>query len=451
MPTDNKPNAMVDPAENNAKVAQQLKAQDISGQSTVTGEFGEATDALDKLAAQVKPRPDATPEVIPEVTPEVTPKVPDTKPDAKPAIPLEEGVKPDTKPAAPAAPDPALVKRAEELFKDSPTLSPNASPKSAEAFSSIKLKSAQEISAREQQIEALKKQLEDAKKPNTEQLTKEKELDELKQWRAKLDVDYDPKFKSFDQTIEQSREFIYAQLAKNPAVTPEIIEQIKKYGGPDSINLVKLFDSLKDPTLQRLVESKVGDIEMAKYNKEKAIQAAKENIGQYVKERQEASTKATVAATQEVTSNLTQLLDKLDWYAPKAVEGVTDEAQKKEITEHNEFVNGIKEQVAAAIQDDSPKMRAILITGMAQLFNLQRRIPALEATLAAKDKALQEITAKWNAVKGASRSRLNESAAPAGGIPNQPKTDNGVNVPTGDALDAIARQVMEKRAANAGQ
>jgi hypothetical protein len=437
MPQENtvKTDAVVDPAENNAKVAAQLKAQDISGQSTATGEFGEATDALDKLASQVKP-------------PEVTPKpdaAPDPKPDATPAP------KPDATPApkadAPAAPDPALLKRAEELFKDSPTLPPNASPKSSEAFSSIKLKSAQEISAREQQIEALKKQLEEAKSPSTEQLTKEKELEELRQWRAKLDVDYDPKFKEHDKGIEQSREFIYAQLAKNPAVTPEIIEQIKKYGGPDNINLVKLFESIKDPTLQRLVEAKVADIEMAKYNREQAVKSAKENVGQYLKERQEASTKAEVAKVQAVTANLTANLDKLEWLKTRDTAGVTDDNQKKEIEAHNKFVTELNEQIAVAVKDDSPEMRAVLITGMAQLFNLQRRVPSLEATLVAKDQALKDITAKWEAIKGASRSRLNESAAPAAGIPGSQKPNDNINVAPGDALDAIARQVMEKRAA----
>lgn len=439
MPDEKSPTAPVlDSAKNNAEVAAKQRAQDISGQSTVTGEFGEATDALDKLAAQVAEKPAL-----------VEPK-PDKSPDpaSKEVVPPAKSPDPASKPAA----DPELSKRADEFFKDSPKLPPNASPKSSEAFSSIKLKAAQEISAREQEIETLRKQIEEAKKPSAEILEKEKELEDLRQWRAKVDVDFDPKFKEHDSGIAKQREFIYAQLAKSPSVTPEIIEQIKKYGGPDMINLTKLFASIEDPTLQRMVESKVADIEMAKYNKEQAIKAAKENIGQYVKERQEASTKAVTAQSQAVVANLSNMLDKLEWYAEKKAPADADAAAKKEVEEHNEFIKTLKPQVLEAINDNTPEMKAVLVTGMAQLFNLQRRVPILESKLTASEKALAEVTAKWEAIRQSSRSRLNESAAPSGGIPAQQRSGIDVNMRASDAIDDIARKIMEQRSqAAAGQ
>lgn len=436
---------VIDPAQNNAEVAAKQKAQDIAGQSTVTGEFGDAIDALDKLAAKV-PKKEAAPD------PKVVEPKPDTsaKPDAKP----DTSAKPDDKPTKPEektvqpGPDPKELEKAEAYFKDSPKLPPNASPKSSEAFSSIKLKAAKEISDREQQIADLKKKLEESKNPSKEILEQQKELEELRQWRAKLDVEFDPKFKDYDKSIEQQREFIYAQLAKNPAFTPEILAQIKKYGGPDKVLMAPLLESAKDPTLQRLVEAKMADIEMAKYNKEQAIKAAKENVGQYVKERQEAQTKAAAEHARATTVELTNLLDKLDWYAEKSADDKADEATKKEIAEHNSFVAKLRGEVAAAIQDDSPQMKAILVTGMAQLFNLQRRVPVLESKLAAAEKELTETKAKWEAVKNASRSRLNESAAPSSGIP-QPKTGPDVNARASDALDDIARKIMEEKQARA--
>ena len=436
----------VDPAKHNAEIAAKVAGQDIAGHSTVTGEFGEATDALDKLAAQVKPK--ETP-----ASDESSFKS-DVKSDVKP------DVKTDVKPDKPVAPAPdaeeakkaeEALKKADEYFKDSPKLPPNASPKSSEAFSSIKLKAAQEISAREAEIEKLRKEVEAAKKPSTEVLEKEKELEELRKWRARVDVDFDPKFKEHDKVVSQHREFIYAQLAKNPKVTPEIIEQIKKYGGPDMINLSKLFESIQDPTLQRLVEAKVADIEMAKYTKEQAIKMAKENLTEYTKERQEASSKVALAHSQAVTANLSSLLDRLDWYGEKPMPADADEATKKSIAEHNAFLKELKPQVAEAINDNSPEMKAVLVTGMAQLFNLQRQVPALKAELETTKKSLSDITAKWEAMKNSSRSRLNESAAPAAGITQAPSGPD-INARASDALDTLARQVMEKRSqAAAGQ
>lgn len=417
----------LNPAANNAAVARQVQAQDIAGQSTVTGEFGEATEALDKLAAQVTPKPEAVVE---------TPK---------PTAAREE-------PAAAAEPKPdaeaeKIKHRAEELFKDSPALPPNASPKSAEAFSAIKLRAAQDISAREQEIEALKAKLDAAGKPTPEVLETQRELEEHRQWRAKLDVDFDPKFKEYDKGISQSREFIYAQLAKSPAITPAVIEQIKKYGGPDMVNLAKIFESVKDPTLQRLVESKVADIEMAKYNRDQAVASAKTNVTQYLQERQTQIVREGEAGKKATLSSLGNLLGGLDWFAEKKPAADSDAAAKKEAEEHNEFLGTLKKQISDAVQDNSPEMRAILITGMAQLFNLQRRVPALEAQLAEATKRAGEATAKWEAVKKSSVSVLPESQAPAGGISGSQKKDANVNQRPGDALDEIARQVMEKRAA----
>jgi hypothetical protein len=419
------------PAAHNAQIAQQVKSQDIMGQSTATGEFGEATDALDKLAAQVKPA-----EAVP------APK-PDVAPAAKPAAPA-----PDAAEIAQAAENEKHLKRAGELFKDSPALPPNASPKSAEAFSSIKIRAAQEISARDQKIEEMVKQIEDAKKPAPEQLQREKELEEHRQWRLKMDVDFDPKFKEFDKSIGQQREFIYAQLAKSPAVTPEVIEQIKKIGGPDKVNLSKLFEAIKDPTLQRLVESKVADIEMAKYNKEQAVTAAKGNLSKYLEERQQQLAQETSAARHTTVSSLEGMLGKLDWFSERKLEASADETAKKEAEEHNKFLTDLKGQLSAAVQDETPEMRAILLTGMAQLFHLQRRVPALEARAAAAEKELGEVKVKWDAVRNSSRSRLQESQAPAGGIPAQ-KTGTNFNERASDALDNIARQVMEQRSQQA--
>jgi hypothetical protein len=436
---------MVDPAANNAAVARQVAAQDISGQSTVTGEFGDAGSALDKLAASVAPVPEAEPGSAPPPAPAPAPA-----PKAGEPSPAPEP-KPEDKAAQEAAAKAVEeTRKADEYFKDSPKLPPNASPKSSEAFSSIKVRAAQEISAREQKIADLEKKISESSKPTPEQLARDKEVEDLRNWRAKIDIEYDPKFKTFDKSIEDQREFVYAQLKANPKISQEVIDQIKKFGGPEKVNLQKIFDAVQDPVLQRLVESKVADIQMAAYQKNKAIQDARANLSQYLESRQKETAQTQIARVQDTQTQLEGMLTKLDWFAEKAAPANADEAAKKEAQEHNEFVNKLKGEISAALQDDSPQMKAIQITGLAQLFYLQRRVPALEAKLAASEKALTETTAKWEAVKNSGRSRLHESGAPAGGF-TAAKPVADINMRAGDALDAIAKQVMEEQAAKAGR
>jgi hypothetical protein len=422
-------------AAHNAEVARKVAGQDILAQPTKTEEFGEATGALDALAAQVKPKEDGL---------EPKPDAGEPRP-AAPKAPDAPAPKLDA-PPQPTAEEVALQKRADDLFKDSPGLPPNASPKSSESFAKIKVRAAQEISAREQEITALKEQIEKAKNPSTAQIEKEKELEELRQFRQKLDVDFDPKFKEHDKAIAQHREFIYAQLLKSPNITPAVIDQIKKYGGPDMVDMSKLFESVKDPTIKRLVESKVADIEMAKYNREQAVKDAKANLTQYQQARQTELGQQEDIQYKNAVQSADKILGNLDWIAEKPITAGMEEPAKKEATEHNEFVGTLKSQMITALKDNSPEMRGILVAGMAQLFNLQRRVPSLEARLVTAEKTAAEASAKYEAIRNSSRSRLSESQAPSGGIPNL-KKDTDVNQRPGDALDAIAKRISEERAA----
>jgi hypothetical protein len=174
-------------------------------------------------------------------------------------------------------------------------------------------------------------------------------------------------------------------------------------------------------------------------------------LSKYLEERQQELSKADQSRQKEAVGMAEGFLGRLDWFAEKKIEAGADEAAKKAAEDHNVFLKELKPQLAAALQEDSPEMKATMVTGLAKLFYLQRQLPALEAALAEKTKALEEITAKWEAVKRSSQSRLNESQAPSGGIP-QIKKDADINARPADALDDIARRVMEARSqAAAGQ
>lgn len=433
--------------ENNAEVASKLANQDNLGKPSSSEDLAHTTDALDALVAKKGEEKKSEVET-PKTDEKPAPVAPKTDEKPAPGTP-----KPDEKSAAPApAPDPtaeAHKKRADELFKDSPSLPANASPKSNEAFSSVKIKAAQEISALEATVEKQKKEIAEfqtkLKNPVPEEITRE--LNDHRQWRAKLDVETDPKFKEFDKKVSEAKEFIYSQLRKSPAITPEVIEKIKSYGGPENVNLEKIFESMKDPTIQRMVESKVADIEMAKFGKEQAINSTKENITQYLTERQKQWEESATAHNTATQSQLDQLTGKLEWLK-----------EKPDDDEHNKFVAEVQGHIKNGLQDDSPEMRAIMLAGMAQLLYLQKVHEGAKANLESERKShedtkklLADATAKLDRLKNASVSRLRESAAPPGGRLPEAKKDVDFR-PASQALDDIAKQVVEERqrAANVG-
>jgi hypothetical protein len=440
---DNAPEVKVDPFDtktNNDKAAAALLrdqsmapvADPLSIQSLDDLAAAKSKENEEKAAAAAK----EVDEVIPEVKPDVIPAV---VPDAE-----------AEKLAKEKADREAALKQAEDIFKGTPSLPPGASPKSSEAFSSVKIKAAQEISRLQAELDAAKKLADEAKasvgKPSAEQVAKEKELEELRQWRSKMDVDFDPKFKEFDKKVGAAHEFIYAQLRKNPVCTEETIEQIKKFGGPDKCNLSALFEAMKDPTLESIVKAQIGDVAKIRYEKEQAVTGAKANVADYLKERGTQIAEAIGGHQKATAAELQQFTGALDWLAEKSADAKADDAAKKEVEEHNKFVIETRAQMQAALQDDSPRMRATLITGVVQLFNLQRVHAKTVADLAAKSKALDEVTAKWEKVKASGRSRLPESSAAPGAPAPQPKKGVDVNTRSTDALDSIAKQIMEERA-----
>lgn len=454
MPETSKP--ALDPAAtaaHNDAIIRQQAAQDAAGHSTVLtdADLKSTSDAMDRLAeAQAKSKEDAA--VAAQKTSEEIAAAAQAAKEAAGKTPEEiaaaaEAAKKSADDAAAART--AELEKAETFFKDSPKLPPNASPKSGEAFNSIKIKAAQEISARDQQLETLRKE-----KTALEELLKnpvppelEKEISELREWRAKLDVEADPKFKEFDKAINGTRDFIYAQLQANPNVNESLIEQIKKFGGPDMIKWDKIFAGLNDPTLQRIIESKIADIEMAKFNKTQAINTAKTNIKQYVGERTKQFEQTSKAHTEATQKHLSEFVGKFDWMKEQKIDAGLDVDKRKIAEEHNAFVSQLQQELLGALNDDSPEMRAIQIAGMAQLVNLDRVHKSTVAELATAQKALKEANDTIAKFKAGSTSRLRESgAASAAAQPVKPDEGKLFNTPAIQALDDLATQMMETRA-----
>lgn len=430
--------ASTDATAHNAEVARKLAEQDAAGRTTTAApeDLADSSSALDKLAEAQAKEKENPPEVdpTPEVTPEVTQPTPEEKAKADEA----------------AAQLKADQERAETFFKDAPKLPPNASPKSSEAFNSIKIRAAKDISERDAEIERLKKEVaeRDERLKNPLPPETEKEIKELREWRAKLDVDADPKFKELDKGIEQTREFIYAQLLQNPNINPGLIDTIKKHGGPEMIKWDKIFEGLKDPTLQRIIESKIADIEMSKFNKAQAIKSSKENIQQYLGERQKQFETARTQHTKATQDHLNNYIEKsLTWMREKPLDPKADANTRKAVEDHNAFINQLKGELMGALNDDTPEIRAMMIAGMAQLVYVQKQHDADKKAWEADKKELAEAKATLAKIKGASSSRLRENGAPTD-RPAPTKSDDKdlFTKPATQALDDLMKDMMEKRA-----
>ena len=435
-------------AAHNAAVKAKVADQDAAGNPTPDPlEQKAAGDALDALLkkAEEKAGKEVDVEPAPPKPGAVEPKVTDD-PAAKAAA--EEAAKKEE--AAKAERLTALRQADETIFKDAPKLPQGASVKSSEAFESIKLRASQEISKLSSELETLKKSLAEKEAaagkvpPDVEQ--KLKEAEELKKWRAKLDVEFDPQFKTYDEEASQSRNFIYDQLKKG-GISDATIETIKKYGGPDKVLMKPILESLKDTSAQRLVEAELATIEKAKYKKEQMILSTKTNIDDYIKSKEEKDAKASTLAVEDTRKELDNLWKDLDWAKPQTPkQGATPE-EKAAVETHNKFTAQIRKELDEAMTVNTPQMKATLLVSVAQLFNLQGAHKALKESfdkLETEAKELREFKSKF---KNATRSRLPESQAPSSGLAPLQKPVNQFTTSAADGIDALAKQVMAERAA----
>lgn len=424
-----------DAAAHNAEVAQKLAAQDIMGHNNAPRDTGDASGALDALAKQAEEDAKKKAETAPEKKEDET--VTPAKTDAEIAAEKEAAERAE-----------ADRKRADELFKDSPGLPAGASPKSSESFAAIKVKAAQEISKLQAELEKIR-----ADKATLEESAKNqappealKELEDHRAWRAKLDIEADPKWKEFDKAVTSTQEFIYAQLRESPKMTPEIIAEIKKHGGPENVKMDSVFAFVDDKDLQRTIEAKIADIKQKKFEKSQAIEVAKTNISEYIADRQKSAAAQMTNHNTATEKHLAEITKKLDWYNPKTVDPKADEPTRKSVEAHNSFIATTKTQLQAALQDDSPEMRAILIAAAAQLFYLQPAHKTATAELEALKKTHADVVAKYDKLRNGSVSRLRDSNAPADARPAAVKDSDRFTQSAGEALDNLRKQVTEERA-----
>jgi len=370
-----------------------------------------------------------------------TPKPEDNTPKPEDNAPKPEDNTPKPGDNAPK-PEDAKPKPTDDF--DAITLPPYSKPKTNESFDKLKTLARERVAAAEQERDALKKERDElaAKLGNGIPVELESELKELRSFRSKLDVEADPEFKTFDKTIADNTESIYARL-KADGFTDEHIAKIKALGGPSEVD----WDAVKmDGRLKRFVDAKIIENENTLEKKNKAIAEAKANAEEYLRNKQAAQTDVVSQHNKQVELKVKELAPQLGWLEERKAKDGATAAEKSAVESHNKLVKESNEFLAQAVADNSPELRSLLAVGYVQLLKARADLARVTAENTEKvtklESDLKEINAKYEKVKGASTARLNPSAKPD--AVSNPVTDN-VNVPSVVAIDNLFKEKMASR------
>jgi len=326
---------------------------------------------------------------------------------------------------------------------DAVELPPYTKPKTAESFAQVKTIARQKIAAVEKEREELKAKMAELEKTAKDGLPAEakKELEELREFRAKVDVEADPKFKEYDATITSNVESIYSRLSAN-GFSEDSIKKIKELGGPENVNWDALADKIP-ASLRRYVDAKLVENEDLAEKRKKAIETAKANATEYLKSREgELSHDDAQFATKTNDEWTKTVVPKIPWLVKQEIPKDAPADKRKIAEEHNSLVDRINADLKDAMEDNTPGMKALLMGGYAISQKLQFEFELLKTTSAAKitslEKELADAKAMIDRIKKSSSGRLassapiTPSAKPAGKI--------NLNETTGEALDRLRKE-----------
>jgi hypothetical protein len=377
----------------------------ITSDPTSIADTGSALDALFK--------PIDSPSDEPKLETAAAPVEPTTLPPA--AIEPKPGAGADKTAASTPPPTPEVAKDEFEGL----VLPPHTKSEVATSFESLKKTSREKVAAAQKEREELAARVKELETRPAIDPKLEAELKELRDFRAKMDVEADPTFKEYVEESKANEESIWAKL-KEAGASEDALKKMKDIGAKDldwEIILEKL-----PPVTRRYVENKLAVNEDLNDQRTRHLESAKKNATEFLAERQKASTQDELAHYAKAEEHFGKVSVQLPWFKLQKAEATATPEQKAAVDAENKFFIATQDQVTKMLKDPSPEMRSIAALGYAQMLRLQAEIPALQAEHAAEKKALDEKIAKLEAtvkekedfiarVKGASRTSLRDGGA----------------------------------------
>lgn len=321
----------------------------------------------------------------------------------------------------------------------------DASPKTRETFENLK-KIAQEresaalakASDFEKQLGELRQQLDTVlKNPLPEDV--KKELEELRGFRARLDVQHTPEFRAkFDGRISANYDAVYSRLQTH-GLKPEVIEELK---GMSQEQRDATIDGWleKLPAQSRLyITAKLADNINLSEAREQELRRAQAEADKVLAAQRQAPVQQQEQRLQETIGVLRPVLDRVDWLHEKDIPATAGAEEKKTIEAWNTFAVEQQGRLRTALTDDSPRTRAEAALAVPLAAYFKREFEATKSKLAAVQGELDAIKKASSFSRAASRS----VASPAGIAPAPAAR---VNEDSGDALDAQWKEIQGRAA-----
>lgn len=399
------------------------------------------SQALDDLLKTMEdsPEPSKKTESVPakKTEPEPEPEPTKTEPDSA-ASPADDK---STEPAPPSSDDFESVELpayAKPQTKDSfAKLKEIGRRKVAEAESA----KAAALADRDAKVAELEKQRKELEEKVKGYLPPEKaqELEELRKWRASVEVEKDPSFQTYDDRIQRNVETIYERF-KAAGMTEEQLKEMKRLGGPEKVDVKTLYQHL-DQSTAREIEADLIENRLIRKQKAEALEQAKKNAHEFLDQRRKAH-EGVEKEVHEKTRTITKTyLDTFDWAKEQAVPVSAKADEKARIEAQNKFAKETQDRVKKMLEDNTPETRAEMVVGTALAYYYKALADYRETAIKALEKKVSEASGELDRIKKASGASRRTSTPH---VPVKPQFKDQMVLRTEDALDKL-RDELEGR------
>lgn len=324
--------------------------------------------------------------------------------------------------------------KTEEDPFDNIKLRSDASPKTRETFDQLKKEARERVEKERAERERIQREYEEFKQkaPADGKLPEdvEKELKELREFRATFDIERDPQFQQkFDTRKTQNFESVYGVLRQFELPESEV-EVLKKMSEVERIEAISKL-AAKLPTAHRLkIESKFVENAGIDDERSRAVAEARTKADQILKEKAEAPVKEKEQFYTEVTNYAKQLATSAEIFNVVEIPADTPPAEKARMEKRNAAATKLQQLYVQVLSDESPKAKVESAYGLVLAHNYREQLVEANNRVAELEKEIASI-------KKAGRVGDKGSTPPRNAAPKPPAPFSGT---TSESLDALYRQ-----------
>jgi hypothetical protein len=361
------------------------------------------------------------------------------------AAPSATGPSGPTGSPGPSGPTGPTGSESPDSVLESVQLPPNTKSKSATAFGELKAAAKQKIleiageltQSRTEQAQLREKITELEKQIGKVPESVQQELENLRAERAASSIETDPAVVKIDQTIKNNVDLIYKKLEAS-GYSKAHLDRIKELGGPANVDWRPLFPQMPLP-LQRVIESAILENARLTDQRGEVLEKAKSNLVEYGKQRGQQAQQAMKKAADE-------FLKDFPWANEKQAPDKATDAQKLEVEQWNANAKNARTQLQSMLTANQPEHIAELAVGTLIAHQLRGELNYVLGQHKTLTEQVKTLTAERNAAT-AKLEEIKRSQIPhqrTTQIPQQAPAKKGaeINQSSGDALDAIAKQVQ---------